>query len=80
MGKSATAVQLPIKKGKVHSLKKLIRETKSSDEDEDLDFGTLAANVNSSRPWYTDFRLYLDTVEAKLPSRTSMVKWWGVCI
>lgn len=80
MGKSATAVQLPIKKSKVHGLKKLIHETESSDEDEDLGFGTSAADVDPSRPWYADFRLYLDTVEAKLPSGTSMVKWWGVRI
>ncbi|KAG2150775.1 hypothetical protein DEU56DRAFT_752449 [Suillus clintonianus] len=49
MGKSEMAVQPLIKKGKVHGLKKLICETESSDEDEDL----------GSRDWIRDTNLLL---------------------
>jgi hypothetical protein len=38
------------------------------------------ANVDSSKPWMAEFRNYLDTLEATLPSGMSTIQWWGVCI
>jgi len=68
MGRSASAPQIHVKKGKASGLKKLIRETQSSDEDDDMgDFTAPTVQPDSAKPWRADFMNYIDTLEAKLP-------------
>jgi hypothetical protein len=66
MGKSVSVPQPSVKKGKASGLRKLIRETQSSDEDEDSS-PLAAAATDPTRPWRADFMNYLNTAEAKLP-------------
>jgi hypothetical protein len=79
MGKSATAPQAHVKKGKASGLKKLIRETQSSDSDEDIGHSAPTAPLDSAKPWRADFMNYMDTLEAKPPPGMSIIQWWGVC-
>jgi len=80
MGRFASVPQTHVKKGKASTLKKLIRETQSSDEDEDMGDFTPTALPDSAKPWRADFLNYIDTLEAKLPPGMSIIQWWGVCI
>jgi hypothetical protein len=78
MGNLASALCPSAKKGKASGLRKLIRETQSSDEDDDMAAST--ADTDPSRPWHADFKKYIDTSEAKPPAGMSVVQWWGVSI
>ena len=64
-----------VKKGKVSGLKKLIHEVESDDEDETP---VPVMHTDASKPWMTEFTHYLETLEATLASRMSMIQWWGV--
>src|ERR1700732_1728304 len=79
MGKSATAPQVHIKKGKASGLKKLMHETQSSDSDEDISHPAPTALPDSAKPWRAGFMNYIDTLEAKPPPGMSTIQWWGVC-
>ena len=78
MGGLAMMPQICLKKGKASGLKKLIHQTQSSDEDEDMRDSTPAL-PDSAKSWRADFMNYIDTVEAKLPPGMSTIQWWGVC-
>jgi hypothetical protein len=78
MGTSSQPQQLPVKKGKISGLKKLIRETESDDEDDDLIHHGQATTSDPSKPWWPDFNYYVETSEAKLPAGMSTIQWWGV--
>jgi hypothetical protein len=79
MGKLTPTLQQSAKKGKASGLRKLIRETQSSDDDED--FGDSATtDADPSRPWRADFKNYVDTLEVKPPAGMTTVQWWGVSI
>ena len=80
MGKSASFPQPSIQKGKASGLRKLIRETQSSDEGEDVGNYAPAAATDTAKPWRADFVKYVDTLEAKPPPGITTVQWWGVCI
>jgi hypothetical protein len=80
MGKIASTSRPPTKKGKASGLRKLIRENQSSDEDEAIANSTTAAITNPSRPWYADFKNYIDAIESKPPAGMSTIQWWGVSI
>jgi hypothetical protein len=80
MGKSVSTLQPSIKKGKASGLRKLIRETQSSDKDEDSGPFTAAVATDPTRPWRVDFMNYLNTTEVKLPPEMTIIQWWGVCI
>ena len=80
MGKSASIPCPSVKKGKASGLRKLIHENQSSDEDESMDNSGMKANIDPSRPWYADFKNYIDMSEAKPPPGMSTVQWWGVSI
>jgi hypothetical protein len=80
MGNSSSAPQPSVKKGRASGLKKLIRETLSSDEDEGLGHSAEATDTDPSRPWWPDFKNYMDTLEAKPPAGMSTIEWWGVSI
>ena len=56
----------------------MIRDVQSDDEDDILDVPTSAANLDPSKPWSTDFKWYMDTLEATLPPGMSTIQWWGV--
>jgi hypothetical protein len=75
--KHETSTSAPvINKGKVNGLKRLIREVESDDEDDNSTVPTTHSNM--SKPWMTEFTLYLETLEATLASGMSIVQWWGV--
>jgi hypothetical protein len=74
----ASTSQPSVKKGKASGLRKLIRETQSSDEDEDLRNSALAADPDPSKAWRADFKNYIDTLEAKPPPGMTTIQWWGV--
>jgi hypothetical protein len=80
MQTSASAPQPCEKKGKASGLKKLIRETQSSDEDEEMCNSTSTADMDPARRWRSDFLNYLNTSDGKLPPGMSTIQWWGVCI
>jgi hypothetical protein len=81
MGNLATAKQPPVKKGKASGLRKLVRETQSSDDDDEDNHSTPAAtDIDPSKPWRPDFKNYVDTLEANIPPGMSTIQWWGVCI
>lgn len=65
------------KKSKVSRLKKLICEVASDSEDDGPSISV--AHVDVSKPWKTEFNLYLKTLEAPLASGMSTIQWWGVC-
>jgi hypothetical protein len=68
-----------VKKSKAGSLKKLIREVESEDDEEEIsDVMASTANSDPSKPWLSDFRKYVDTLEATPPSGMSTIQWWGV--
>ncbi|KAN0120573.1 Ribonuclease H-like domain containing protein [Russula decolorans] len=77
MGKSVSTLQPSIKKGKASGLRKLIRETQSSDKDEDSGPFTAAVATDPTRPWRVDFMNYLNTTEVKLPPEMTIIQWWG---
>jgi hypothetical protein len=65
MGQSATTPQArEVKKGKASGLKKLIRETQSSDSDEDIAHFTPAAPPDLAKPWRADFMKFIDMSHA----------------
>jgi hypothetical protein len=74
----ASTSQPSVKKGKASGLRKLICETQSSDEDEDLGNSALATDADPSRPWLADFKNYIGTLEAKPPPGMTTIQWWGV--
>lgn len=80
MGKSTLISQPLVKKAKASGLQKLICETQSEDEDEDMDNSPSTADADLSRPWYADFKNYIDTLEMKPPPGMSIVQWWGISI
>jgi hypothetical protein len=80
MGKSVSAPQPSVKKGKASGLRKLIRQTQSSDEGDDGSPSPTAATADPIRPWRADFMNYLNTVEAKPQPGMSIIQWWGVRI
>jgi len=80
MGKSASTSQPSVKKGKASGPRKLIRETQSEDEDDNMDNSPSTADTDPSRPWYADFKNYIDTLEMKPPPGMSIVQWWGISI
>ena len=79
IGESVSTSRPSEKKGKASGLRKLIRETQSSDEDDTMN-NSAAANSDPSRPWYADFKNYIDTLEAKPLPGMSTIQWWGVSI
>ena len=64
------------KKGKVNGLKTLLRKVQSDDEDEAPNVSV--SHADTSKPWRTEFKLYLKTLEAALASGMSIIQWWGV--
>jgi hypothetical protein len=71
--------QPTVKKGKTSSLKKLIREVESEDDDDTPDVVASTANFDPSKPWLPDFMRYIDTCEATPLPGMSTIQWWGVC-
>ena len=69
MNKEPNQPAPPKKKSK---MSKLLREI-SDDES----IPTPSAPTDPTRPWYKDFRRYLDT-EDELPEDMTIVQWWGV--
>lgn len=71
-------------KGKASTLKKLIREVISSDEDDA--FGGITTGSSHTdyfvavEPWRAGFNAYIDTIEADVPKGMSTVEWWGVSL
>jgi hypothetical protein len=80
MGKSVSTFCPSEKKGEASSLRKLIHEAQSSDDDNSMDDSTTTANTDPFRPWYADFKNYIDTLEVKPPPGMSTVQWWSVSI
>ena len=62
----------PVPPKKKSKMSKLLREI-SDDESAP----TPSAPSDPTRPWYKDFRRYLDT-EDDLPEDMTIVQWWGV--
>lgn len=75
MGTTASAQETCIKQGKASRLKKLIRETQSSDKDEDVP--TIAPST-WAKPWQANFMNYINTFEAPPLPGMSTIQWWGV--
>jgi hypothetical protein len=67
------------KKGKVNGLKRLIREVLSDSNDNTPAILVCSSNADPSKPWRAEFRSYLETVEACLPTGITTIQWWGVC-
>ena len=80
IGKLTPTSQQSAKKGKASGLRKLIRETQSSDDDEDFGNSASITDADPFRPWHADFKNYVDTLEAKPPAGMTTVQWWGVSI
>ena len=78
ISRSTSTPQSQIKKGKASGLKNLIRQTQSSDEDEEINDSLPTSPPDLTKPWRTDFMNYVDTLEAKIPPGMSTIQWWGV--
>jgi len=61
------------KKGKVNGLKTLIHKVQSDAEDKAPNVSVSHADM--SKPWRTEFKLYLKTLEAALASGMSIIQW-----
>lgn len=75
-GNSDAQESIKSKKSK-KGLRALLREL-SDDEDNTTDTGPDIPE-DPDRPWFRDFRAYMDAVE-QVPDGWSAVKWWGVSL
>ena len=64
------------KKEKLNCLKTLIHEVQSDNEDEVPNVSV--SHADASKPWRTEFTLYLEMLEAVLDSSMTIIQWWGV--
>jgi len=64
-----------VKRNKNTGVMSLLREL-SDDEDEDSTM-TPSSSGDSDKPWWREFRGYLDTIH-EVPEGMTSVKWWGV--
>lgn len=67
-------------KSKTGGLKRLIRAVASDDEDESPEVTTSTLHADPTKLWRSEYRSYLDTVEATPPAGMTTIQWWGVSL
>ncbi|KAG2111385.1 hypothetical protein BD769DRAFT_1674378 [Suillus cothurnatus] len=73
LGQAASMSQPSLaKKGKASGLKMFIRETQSSEEDDNDK--TVVTHTDPSRSWYASFKNYIDAIETKPPPEMSAIQ------